>query len=186
MLRGKERHAAPVEPSLDSGRDRRRGPRGLAGVQPERRPPTGGGPNLDFTLKDVNGADVHLADFKGRPMLLNFWATWCTPCKAEIPWFVEFAETYEPQHLAVIGVSVDDAPAEIKGFAETYKINYPLLVGRDHQDVAKAFGAQEFIPVSWLIRPDGSVQSQVTGIHEKQWFQQQIEAMLPGATATGD
>src|SRR5262245_59863029 len=66
--------------------------------------------NLDFTLKDMNGADVRLADLRGRPIVLNFWATWCGPCKAEIPALVALAEQYKSRNLTVLGVSVDDAP----------------------------------------------------------------------------
>ena len=73
--------------------------------------------NLDFTLKDMNGADVHLADFRGRPVILNFWATWCGPCKAEIPALVALAERYKSRHLTVLGVSVDDTPEDLRQFA---------------------------------------------------------------------
>jgi thiol-disulfide isomerase/thioredoxin len=134
--------------------------------------------NLDFVLKDVSGQDVRLADLKGKPLLINFWATWCGPCKAEMPWFVEFADRYKAQGLTVIGISVDDPPEDIKTFAAGLKVNYPLLVGRDRSDVARAFDAEQVIPVSWLIRRDGSVQAKVTGIHGKNWFEQQLLEMF--------
>src|SRR5262245_11444304 len=74
-------------------------------------------PSLDFVLKDMDGKDVRLADFKGRPILINVWATWCAPCKLEIPWFVEFAEKYKDKNLAIIGISFDDSPEQISKFA---------------------------------------------------------------------
>ena len=141
-------------------------------------PPDSQRANLDFVLKGTDGADVRLADFKGKPLLVNFWATWCGPCKAEVPWFVEFAEKYRAQGLTVVGVSVDDPPEDIRTFASQFKINYPLLVGRDRQDIAKAYDADQVIPVSWLIRRDGTVQTKVTGIHGRDWFEQQILAMF--------
>jgi peroxiredoxin len=141
-------------------------------------PPDSQRANLDFVLKGVDGQDVRLADFRGKPLLVNFWATWCGPCKAEVPWFVEFAEKYKAQGFKVVGVSVDDPPEDIKTFAAQFKINYTLLVGRDRQDIAKAYDAEQVIPVSWLIRSDGTVQTKVTGIHGRDWFEQQILAMF--------
>jgi peroxiredoxin len=134
--------------------------------------------NLDFVLKNMDGQDVRLADFKGKPLLLNFWATWCTPCKAEIPYFVEFADKYKAQGFSVVGISVDDEAQDIRTFATDYKVTYPLLVGRDRDDVARAFEAGDFIPVSWLIRRDGTIQAKVSGIHDRAWFEQQILAMF--------
>ena len=134
--------------------------------------------NLAFVLKDAGGRDVRLADLKGKPLLINFWATWCGPCKAEIPWFVEFSERYKAQGLTVLGISVDDSADEIKAYAAEHKVTYPLLVGRDRADVSKAFGAEDLIPVSWLVRADGSVQAKVSGIHSREWFEQQLLTMF--------
>jgi len=141
-------------------------------------PPDAQRANLNFTLKGLDGQDVRLADLKGKPLLVNFWATWCNPCKAEVPWFVEFAEKYQAQGLQVVGISVDDPPEDIRTFKAQFKVNYTLLVGRDREDIAQAFDAQQVIPVSWLIRPDGTVQTKVTGIHGRDWFEQQILAMF--------
>ena len=134
--------------------------------------------NLNFTLKDMNGAEVRLADLKGHPVLLNFWATWCVPCKTEMPWFAEFAETYKSKDLKVVGISVDDTADDIRKFSADYPVPYPILLGRDATDLLKAYHAGDFIPVSWLIRPDGVVRIKIKGIHEKAWFQQQIEALF--------
>ena len=90
--------------------------------------------NLEFTLKDVNGTDVTLSDYKGKVILLDFWATWCGPCKFEIPGFVQLQEKYGQHGLQVIGISVDDPPEDIRKFATEFKVNYPMLVGRDRKN----------------------------------------------------
>lgn len=134
--------------------------------------------NLDFVLKDTAGADVHLASFKGKPLLINMWATWCGPCKAEVPWFSELAEKYKDRGFTVVGISTDDTAEQIKAFAAEYGANYPLLVGKDRPDVAKAFDAESVLPVSWLIRADGTVHTKVAGIHGKDWFDQHIQELF--------
>ncbi|MCC7009234.1 MAG: TlpA family protein disulfide reductase [Acidobacteria bacterium] len=146
----------------------------------EQRAPSAGSPRLDFVLKDMNGQDVKLADLKGRPILINFWATWCPPCKAEIPWFVEFAEKYKDKRLAVLGVSVDDPPEEIRKFAAEYEINYPMLVGDGQDEFKAAYDAEAVIPVSWLIKPDGTLLAKAQGIHAKEWFEENIGLMFEG------
>lgn len=134
--------------------------------------------NLEFTLKDMNGADVRLADFRGKPLLINMWATWCGPCKAETPWFVELSDKYKDKGFTVIGISVDDVPEDIKKFAAEYKVQYPMLVGKDRADVSKAFDAENVLPVTWLVRADGTVHTKVTGIHGKDWFDTQIQQLF--------
>src|SRR5215468_1472759 len=83
--------------------------------------------NLNFTLKDVNNKDVNLASLKGKVILLDFWATWCGPCKIEIPWFVEFQQKYGKDGLQVVGVSIDDTLDKLKPFVTQYKMNYTVL-----------------------------------------------------------
>ena len=138
--------------------------------------PHGAAPSLDFVLQDVNGQDVNLTDFTGRPLLINFWATWCGPCKVEVPWFVEFAEKYED--LTIIGISVDDSADQIRAFSEQYDVNYLMLVGQGRDDVAKEYDALMAIPVTWLIRGDGTVHAKITGIHGKDRFEQQIQELF--------
>jgi peroxiredoxin len=140
--------------------------------------PAGKPANLDFTLKDIAGNDVQLASFKGKPLLVNMWATWCGPCKAEIPWLVELTDKYKAQGFTVVGISTDDTPEQIQEFAKEYKMNYPLLVGKDRADVAKAFGADLVLPVTWLIKRDGTVHAKVTGIHGKDWFDKNIQELF--------
>jgi peroxiredoxin len=135
-------------------------------------------PSLDFVLNDMAGNEVALADFEGKPLLINFWATWCGPCKLEVPWFVEFTERYKDQQFTVVGISLDDPVEDIRAFAEEYKVNYTMLVGKGREEVARAYGAEAVLPVTWLIRPDGTVQAKAVGIHGKEWFESQIEAMF--------
>jgi peroxiredoxin len=138
----------------------------------------GGKADLDFVVKDMNGVDVRLADYRGRPIVLNFWATWCGPCKAEIPAFIDLASQYKARHLAVLGVSVDDAPDDLRRFAGEYRINYPVLVGRDQDALQHAFDAVEAIPVTWFIRADGTVQLKHKGTATRAWFEEQTRALV--------
>ncbi len=145
---------------------------------------------LDFTLKDLNGKDVSLASYAGRPLLLNFWATWCGPCKEEIPALMTLAGQYAgpPTMLeriglarpkpAILGISVDDTPAELQKFAASTKINYPLLVGLGHDELLEAYDAQVAVPVSWVVASNGCVVQKHPGGATKDWFEQQMKALL--------
>jgi len=145
--------------------------------EPEDAAAAGQPARLDFKLKDMNGVDVKLDSFKGKVILLNFWATWCGPCKAEIPSLVELQEKY-PDDLVVLGFSVDDPAEKIKPYAEEYKVNYPLLVGNGREDVQNAFGPLLGIPVSVIIGRDGVIAKKHTGIATKEQFEREIKALL--------
>jgi peroxiredoxin len=134
--------------------------------------------NLNFTLKDMNGADVKLADLKGKVVLLNFWATWCPPCKMEIPWFVEFQAKYKGQGFQAIGVSVDDTADKLAPFAKEFKVNYPLLVGQEREDIQAAYGPIFGIPVTVLIGRDGKICKKHLGPVSKEQFESEIKALL--------
>ena len=108
----------------------------------------------DFSLKDINGHTVRLSDFRGRVVLLNFWATWCPPCKVEIPWFVEFENQYQAMGLTVLGVSMDeDGWKAVKPFLEAWNINYPIVVG--NEDISVLYGGIDSLPTTLLIGRDG-------------------------------
>ena len=134
--------------------------------------------NLDFTLKDMNGAEVKLADLKGQVVLLNFWATWCGPCRLEIPWFVEFQEKYKDQGFRVVGISVDDPPEALPPFAKRFKVNYPLVVGVDREDVQKAYGPIFGVPITFIIGRDGRICMKHVGQVGKEQFESEIKALL--------
>jgi peroxiredoxin len=134
--------------------------------------------NLTFALKDMDGKDVRLADFKGKPILLNFWATWCGPCKAEMPVFVDLVEKYKADGFAVLAVSIDDPPEQLQKFAARYKVNFPLLVGSGHDDLLETYEAGIVLPVSWLIRRDGTVAVKKQGTASREWFETQVKALF--------
>jgi len=134
--------------------------------------------NLNFTLKDVNGKDVRLADFKGKVVLLDFWATWCVPCKTEIPWFVEFQNKYASSGLQVVGVSVDDTLDKLKPYVKTYNMNYVVLQGLHHDDLQDAYGPMWGIPVTAVISRDAKICAKHMGISSKAAFENEIKSLL--------
>src|SRR5216117_1372429 len=119
--------------------------------------------NLNFTLKDTNNKDVNLASYKGKVILLDFWATWCGPCKIEIPWFVEFQKKYGKNGLEVVGVVTEDTAAKARPFVQQWKMNYTVLDGNERDDVDDAFGPMFGLPVTVVISRDGKVCSKHIG-----------------------
>ncbi|HKY20213.1 MAG TPA: redoxin domain-containing protein [Vicinamibacterales bacterium] len=136
--------------------------------------------NLNFVLKDSAGNDFNLAAHKGKVILLDFWATWCPPCKVEIPWFVEFQRTYGPKGFIVIGVSVDDPASVLKPFGDQYKVNYPLLVGDGRADIKgpRGYNATWGLPKTFVIGRDGAICKTHVGLSKKEHFEQQIKSLL--------
>jgi thiol-disulfide isomerase/thioredoxin len=133
--------------------------------------------NFDFTLKDLDGKDVSLASYKGKVVLLNFWATWCGPCKAEIPGFVELQDKYRDD-LVIVGFSVDDPADKARAFAAEYKMNYPILLGEGREDVQEAYGPIWGIPASFIISKDGMVCRKHLGIAPKAVFEKEVVALM--------
>ena len=142
------------------------------------KPPNGASAKLDYTLKDMNGHSVQLASFKGHPMLLNFWATWCGPCREEIPQLVELMEKYRHKGFTVVGISTDDTAEELRPFVAEYKMNYPVLIGRDQDELLDTYEASLGVPISWFIRADGTIALKHAGYNTKDWFDRQIQALF--------
>jgi thiol-disulfide isomerase/thioredoxin len=139
----------------------------------------GSGPaKLNFTLKDVDGAKVKLTDLKGKVIALNFWATWCVPCKAEIPEFVELQSRYGDRGLQFVGLSVDDPLGKLKPYVAEMKINYPVLQGRGHDEVLDAFSPINSLPVTILIRRDGTVCRKHVGPVAADVLEREIESLI--------
>ena len=133
---------------------------------------------LHFTLKDMNGVDVNLESFKGKVILVNFWAKWCGPCRAEIPDLVNLQKQYADD-LVVLGILVQDQfDDKVKPFASELKINYPLLDGSNRTDVEDAFGPMWGLPTSFIVGRDGRITKKQTGIGTRELFEQEIKAAL--------
>jgi cytochrome c biogenesis protein CcmG/thiol:disulfide interchange protein DsbE len=137
--------------------------------------------NLGFTLKDIAGKDVALGAYKGKVILLDFWATWCAPCKVEIPWFVEFYKKYQSQGFVVLGVSIDDSVEKLKPFVAQYKMNYPVLIGDGRDDMKDAYGPLIGFPTSVLIARDGTICRTHIGYAPKEQFERDLKALLPAS-----
>lgn len=134
--------------------------------------------NLDFMLKDMHGDDIALSDYAGKVILLDFWATWCAPCRIEIPGFVEMVETYAERGLAVLGVSIDDPPDALLPYAEELGMNYPVLIGDGRDDLKDSYGPLIGFPTSFIIDRSGTICHKHTGFSPKDRFVREIEALL--------
>ena len=133
--------------------------------------------NLNFTFKDIQGKPFSLSDYKGKVVLLDFWATWCPPCRKEIPAFIELYNGYRSRGFVMIGVSMDDSPSDVKRFAKQLKMNYPILMGAGRDDLKPAFG--EFpLPTAFVIARDGTICAQHDGLTAKEQFEREIAALL--------
>jgi thiol-disulfide isomerase/thioredoxin len=133
---------------------------------------------LRFTLKDLNGADVRLDSFEGKVVLLNFWATWCGPCRAEIPDLIDLQAAY-PDDVAVLGVVVLDRFGEnVTRFASELNINYPILDGTARSDVEDAFAPMWGLPTTIFIGRDGLMAKKHSGIGSMEQFEREIRALL--------
>lgn len=132
---------------------------------------------LNYTVKDMNGADVHLASFKGKVILLNFWATWCHPCKEEIPDLITLQNQYKDD-IVVLGFSVDDKPEDLREYAAQHKMNYPVLVGAGHENIQDAYGPMWGVPVTVIIGRDGKIAKKQSGIRSLEQFNREIKRLL--------
>ncbi len=138
----------------------------------------------DFSLKDVNGALVRLTDYRGKVVLLNFWATWCGPCKIEIPWFMEFEQKFKDQGFAVLGVSMDeDGWDAVKPYIADKKINYRVVMGDD--SVGNLYGGIASLPTTFLIDREGAVAATHVGLVGKNDYKSEIEKLIAGNKSAG-
>jgi peroxiredoxin len=131
----------------------------------------------DFTLKDARGRRVSLSDYKGKVVLLNFWATWCGPCKIEIPWFIEFEREFEPRGFTVLGISMDeDGWKVIDPYVKEHGINYPIVLG--NEEVNQLYGGIEALPTTLVIGRDGKVAYVHSGLIGKGEYEKEIRKLL--------
>jgi peroxiredoxin len=131
----------------------------------------------DFSLETLAGKTMHLSDLRGKAVLLNFWATWCGPCKIEMPWFVDLQKQYGAQGLQIVGVAMDDASKEDIGkFAKDMGVNYPILIGKE--SVGDQYGGVPALPESFLISRDGKIVDKIIGLRGKADIEEAIRKAL--------
>ena len=131
----------------------------------------------DFTLQSLDGKTMRLSDFRGKAVLLNFWATWCGPCKIEMPWFVELQNQYASQGFQIVGVAMDDASKEdISKFAKDMGVNYPILIGKE--SVGDEYGGVPALPETFLIGRDGKIVDKILGLRGKAEIEDAIKKAL--------
>jgi thiol-disulfide isomerase/thioredoxin len=134
-------------------------------------------PAPDFSLESLDGKTTRLSDFRGKAVLLNFWATWCGPCKIEMPWFVDFQKQYGTQGLQIVGVAMDDASKEDIGkFAKDMGVNYPILIGKEA--VGDQYGGVPALPETFLIARDGKIVDKIIGLRGKAEIEDAIKEAL--------
>jgi cytochrome c biogenesis protein CcmG/thiol:disulfide interchange protein DsbE len=120
----------------------------------------------DFELVSLDGRKVKLSDFRGKAVVLNFWATWCAPCKIEMPWFVDLQKQYGSDGLTILGVAMDDTdPQKIAQFTSEMGVNYPVLLGTNN--VSEEYGDVEYLPTTFYIDRQGKIVGKVAGLITK-------------------
>ena len=135
----------------------------------------------EFSLQSLQGQTVHLADFRGKAVLLNFWATWCQPCKIEMPWLEQMQQQYGPQGLQIVGIAMDDASKEdIAKFTKEMGVNYPILLGKE--SVGDAYGGVQFLPSTFFIDRNGKFVDRVFGLKSRSEIEDDIKLSLSQAT----
>ncbi len=140
-------------------------------------------PAPDFTLEKLDGGNLKLSDLRGKAVLLNFWATWCGPCKIETPWLVEMQNQYGNQGLQVVGVAMDDSGKdEISKFAKDMGVNYPVLLGKEA--VGDEYGGVPALPESFFIGRDGKIVDRIIGLKGKAEIEDAIKKALKTEATT--
>jgi cytochrome c biogenesis protein CcmG, thiol:disulfide interchange protein DsbE len=130
----------------------------------------------DFSLPNLAGGQLTLSTYRGKVVLLDFWATWCDPCREEIPRFVDMQNKYGNRGLQIIGVSMDDGPEPVREFYQRFKMNYPVAMG--NATIGQAYGGVLGLPIAFLIGRDGSIQAKHIGATDISVFEKEIVSLL--------
>jgi peroxiredoxin len=141
----------------------------------------------DFALRDLAGHSASLADYRGKAVLINFWATWCAPCRVEMPWFIELQQKYSAQGFVILGIDSDypeDVP-KVPGFAKKMGLNYPVLYG--NQQTATKYGCCDYLPMSFYVDRAGIVRYATVGLGDRNTLESYIQELLgpPSPTQLG-
>lgn|SRR5579871_664086 len=144
-----------------------------------------GTPAPNFTLQTLDGKNLSLSDLRGKAVLVNFWATWCGPCKIETPWLVEMQNQYGSAGLQVVGVAMDDSGKDdIEKFAKDMGVNYPVLIGKEA--VGDAYGGVAALPESFFVGRDGKIVDRIIGLKGRDDIEDAVKKALSTETAKNE
>ena len=135
----------------------------------------------DFSLADLSGQPVNLSSFRGKVVLLDFWATWCVPCREETPHLIDLQNKYGSQGLQIIGVSMDDSPEPVRDFYQHFKMNYPVVMG--DAKTGELYGGVLGLPIAFIIAPDGRITSKHIGSTDISVFEKEVVKVLPSKSS---
>lgn len=130
----------------------------------------------DFSLPDLAGKQLDLSAYRGKVVLLDFWATWCDPCREEIPRFVDLQNKYRDQGLQIIGVSMDDGPEPVRDFYRHFQMNYPVVMG--NAKIGELYGGVLGLPIAFLIGRDGRIYARHIGATDISVFEKEVANLL--------
>jgi thiol-disulfide isomerase/thioredoxin len=131
----------------------------------------------EFSLKDLKGKTARLKDYRGKVVLINFWATWCAPCRAEMPELIEWQKEYKDRGLQIIGITYPPyQTSDVRAAARQLKINYPILFGTD--EIAALYRVRDILPVSVVIDREGNIRARITGIMDREEFERKVLPLL--------
>ena len=128
-----------------------------------------------FTLVDLGGKNVSLSDFQGKIVVLDFWATWCPPCRREIPDFISLQNQYASQGVQIVGIALDE-PEKVQAFARDNGMNYPVLLGNDA--ISAKYGGIDGIPTTFIIDRTGRIVNRFEGFRPRETFEAEIKKLL--------
>ncbi|HET7890115.1 MAG TPA: redoxin domain-containing protein [Candidatus Sulfotelmatobacter sp.] len=131
----------------------------------------------DFTLPQLNGQELRLSAYRGKVVLLDFWASWCEPCRVETPHLIELQQKYGERGLQIIGVSMDDSSDPARAFYQQFHMNYPVVMG--NAKTGELYGGVLGLPIAFLIDREGRVKAKHIGATEPAIFEREITSLLP-------
>lgn len=141
------------------------------GSAPQRNSPA-----PDFSLPDLNGRSLQLSSYRGKVVLLDFWATWCTPCQEEIPHLVELQNSYRGWGLEIIGVSMDDSADPVREFYQRFRMNYPVVMG--NAEIGERYGGVLGLPIAFVIDRDGRIYKEHIGATDVSVLERDVKELL--------
>lgn len=136
----------------------------------------------DFALPDLSGRPLNLSSYRGKVVLLDFWATWCEPCREEIPHFVELQNKYRDRGFQIIGVSMDDSPEPVRNFCQQFEINYPVVMG--NAKTGELYGGVLGLPIAFLIGRDGRISAKHIGATSASVLEKEVASLLQDGVAS--